>query len=143
MPEHIGIARTELAKAESILKDAESQLKEISRTLEERWNERKEIESHMKAAASNGQMGNLLEMQARSVNLDRSIKDLGRNGAQCLKRIHAAKHYVSAINDRLDHLKREAEKLNARITNRTQSLSAPLKLSRVKLRIDAMGGKKS
>ena len=142
MPDNIGIARTELAKAESIVRESESQLKEISRTLEERWSERKELEVQMKAAAANGRMSDLLEMQARCVILDRSIKDLGRTGAQCLKRIHAAKHYVATVNDRLDHLKREAEKLNARITNRTQSLSAPLKLSRVKMQIDAIGGKK-
>ena len=142
MPDRIGIAKTELAKAESIVRDSETQLRDISAMAEERWNERRDLDDLMKSAAANGHMSQLLEMQSRAVSLERSIKDLGRSGAQCLKRIEAAKRYVGTVNDRLNQLKREAEKLNARITNRTQSLSAPLKLSRVKMQIDAISGKK-
>jgi chromosome segregation ATPase len=141
MHDKIGRTKTELAQAEAVLRDAEGQLKEINSMLEERWTERRSLESKIKSAASAGKVDELVRYQARARELDRSIFELGQSGAKCLKRIEGAKKYLDTVNARLDNLKREAEKLAQRIERHTKSLTAPLKLSRVKIQIDAIKGK--
>lgn len=141
MHDKIGRTKTELAQAELVLRDAESQLKQINSMLEERWGERRSLEGKIKSAASAGAVDELMKYQSRTRELDKSIFELGQSGAKCLKRIEGAKKYLDTINARLDHLKSEAEKLAARIERHTKSLTAPLKLSRVKIQIDAIKGK--
>jgi chromosome segregation ATPase len=141
MHDKIGRTKTELAQAEAVLRDAEGQLKEINSMLEERWTERRSLESKIKSAASAGKVDELVRYQARARELDRSIFELGQSGAKCLKRLEGAKKYLDTVNARLDNLKREAEKLAQRIERHTKSLTAPLKLSRVKIQIDAIKGK--
>jgi chromosome segregation ATPase len=141
MHDKIGRTKTELAQAEAVLRDSEGQLKEINSMLEERWGERRSLESRIKSAASAGKVDELVRYQARARELDRSIFELGQSGAKCLKRIEGAKKYLDTVNARLDNLKREAEKLAERIERHTKSLTAPLKLSRVKIQIDAIKGK--
>ena len=141
MHDKIGRTKTELAQAEMVLRDAEGQLKEINSMLEERWSERRSLESRIKSAASAGKVDELVRYQARARELDKSISELGQSGAKCLKRIDGAKKYLDTVNARLDNLKREAEKLAERIERHTKSLTAPLKLSRVKIQIDAIKGK--
>ena len=141
MHDKISRTKTELTQAELVLRDAESQLKEINSMLEERWAERRSIESKIKSAASAGKVDELISYQARAVALAKSVFELGQSGAKCLKRIEGAKKYLDTVNARLEHLKREGEKLAARIERHTKSLTAPLKLSRVKIQIDAIKGK--
>jgi chromosome segregation ATPase len=141
MHDKIGRTKTELAQAEAVLRDAEGQLKEINAMLEERWSERRSLESRIKSAASAGKVDELVRTQARARELDRSIFELGQSGAKCLKRIEGAKKYLDTVNARLENLRREAEKLAQRIERHTKSLTAPLKLSRVKIQIDAIKGK--
>jgi predicted nucleic acid-binding Zn-ribbon protein len=140
MSDRIGKTKSELAQAEAVLRDAESQLKEINAMLEERWNERRALVSRIKVAASNGEADKLLEFQARTVKLDQAIADLGRSGARCMRRLESARRYLDTLNERLTVLEDEAEQLAARIRRRTQSLTAPLKLNRVNLRIEAIKG---
>ncbi len=141
MHDKIGRAKTELTQAEMVLREAESQLKEIKSMLEERWTERHSLESKIKSAASAGRVDDLMKYQARSREIDKSVFELGQSGSKCLKRIEGAKKYLDTVNARLDNLKREAEKLAERIERHTKSLTAPLKLSRVKIQIDAIKGK--
>lgn len=143
MSDRIGKTKSELAQAESVLRDAESQLKEINAMLEERWNERRALVPKIKLAASNGEADKLLEFQSRAVKLDRAIADLGRSGARCMRRLESARRYLETLNERLTILEDEAEQLAARIRRRTQSLTAPLKLNRVNLRIEAIKGNES
>ncbi len=140
MSDRIGKTKSELAQAEAVLRDAESQLKEINAMLEERWNERRGLVSKIKSAANSGEADKLLEFQARTVKLDRAIQDLGRSGARCMRRLESARRYLETLNERLTVLEDEAEQLAARIRRRTQSLTAPLKLNRVNLRIEAIKG---
>jgi chromosome segregation ATPase len=140
MHDKIGKTKSELTQAESVLREAEGQLKEINSILEERWTERRMLESKIKSAASTGDVDNLVIYQSRMRQLEKSIFDLGQSGAKCLKRIEGAKKYLETLSIRLDNLKREAEKLSARIERHTKSLTAPLKLSRVKIQIDAIKG---
>jgi flagellar biosynthesis chaperone FliJ len=142
MHDKIGKAKSELAQAESVLREAEGQLREINAMLEERWLERRTLDSKIKSAASAGQVDNLMRFQIRSRELDKSIFELGQSGAKCLKRIEGAKKYLDTLNVRLENLKKEGEKLAARIERHTKSLTAPLKLSRVKIQIDAIKGNK-
>ncbi len=142
MRDRVVQTKSELNIAESVLKESEGQLREINTLLEEKWTERRSLDPLMKAAASAGQMDRLLEMKSRAAALERSIVDLGKSGAQCLKRIESAKRYLDTLNARLETLKKEAERLNARIERHTKSLTAPLKLSRVKIQIDAIKGNK-
>jgi chromosome segregation ATPase len=140
MSDRIGKTKSELTQAEAVLRDAESQLKEINAMLEERWNERRSLVPKIKNAASTGEADKLLEFQARAVKLDRAIADLGRSGARCMRRLESARRYLETLNERLTVLEGEAEQLAARIRRRTQSLTAPLKLNRVNLRIEAIKG---
>lgn len=140
MRDRVVQTKSELTIAESVLKEAEGQLKEINTLLEEKWAERRALDPLMKAAASAGQMDRLLEMKSRATTLERSIADLGKSGAQCLKRLESAKRYLDTLNTRLETLRKEAENLNARIKRQTKSLTAPLKLSRVKIQIEAIKG---
>jgi chromosome segregation ATPase len=140
MHDKIGRTKSELAQAELVLRESEGQLKEINSMLEERWTERRILESKIKSAASTGDVDNLVIHQSRMRQLEKSIFDLGQSGAKCLKRIEGAKKYLETLSLRLDNLKREAEKLAARIERHTKSLTAPLKLSRVKIQIDAIKG---
>jgi chromosome segregation ATPase len=141
MHDKIGRTKTELAQAEAVLRDAEGQLKEINSMLEERWGERRSLEGRIRSAASAGKVDELVKTQARARELDRSIFELGQSGAKCLKRIEGAKKYLDTVNARLENLRLEAEKLAQRIERHTKSLTAPLKLSRVKIQIDAIKGK--
>lgn len=141
MLDRIGRAKSELTQAEVILRSAESELKDINTMLEERWAERRDLNTKIKSAASAGRFEDLVKMQARTVELDRSISDLGKSGAKCLKRIESAKTYVETLIKKLDNLKHEAENLQKRIERNTKSLTAPLKLSRVKVQIEAIKGK--
>ncbi len=140
MSDRIGKTKSELAQAEAVLRDAESQLKEINAMLEERWNERRSMVAKIQTAASTGEADMLLEFQSRAVKLDRAIADLGRSGARCMRRLESARRYLDTLNERLTVLEGEAEQLAARIRRRTQSLTAPLKLNRVNLRIEAIKG---
>ena len=141
MHDKIGRTKTELTQAELVLRDAEGQLKQINSMLEERWAERRSIESNIKSAAAAGKVDELMRYQSRAVELAKSVFELGQSGAKCLKRIEGAKKYLDTVNARLEHLKREGEKLAERIERHTKSLTAPLKLSRVKIQIDAIKGK--
>jgi chromosome segregation ATPase len=140
MHDKIGKTKSELAQAELVLRESEGQLREINSMLEERWTERRLLEPKIKSAASAGDVDSLVVYQARMRQLEKSIFDLGQSGAKCLKRIEGAKKYLETLTQRLDMLKREAEKLAARIERHTKSLTAPLKLSRVKIQIDAIKG---
>ncbi|MEW6127081.1 MAG: hypothetical protein AB1757_08585 [Acidobacteriota bacterium] len=140
MRDRVSLAKTELMQAEAVLRDAESQLKEINTMLEERWSERRALIPKIKSAASAGQTDKLLEYQARAVKLDRAIADLGRSGAKCMRRLESARRYLDTLNERLDKLQNEAEQLAARIRRHTQSLTAPLKLNRVNVQIEAIKG---
>ena len=141
MHDKISRIKTELTQAEMVLREAEGQLKEINAMLEERWAERRSIEGKIKSAASAGKVDELMRYQARAVEIAKSVFELGQAGAKCLKRIEGAKKYLDTVNARLDRLKQEAEKLAERIERQTKSLTAPLKLSRVKIQIDAIKGK--
>ena len=141
MLDKIGRAKSELAQAEAILRSAESELKDINTMLEERWAERRGLNSKIQSAASAGNFEDLVKMQARTSELDRSISELGRSGAKCLRRIESAKTYVETLMKKLENLKVEAEKLQKRIERNTKSLTAPLRLSRVKVQIEAIRGK--
>jgi chromosome segregation ATPase len=141
MHDKIGRTKTELTQAEMVLREAEGQLKEIRSMLEERWTERRSLEGKIKSAASAGMVDDLMRYQSRVSAIDKSIFELGQSGAKCLKRIEGAKKYLDTVNVRLDNLRREAEKLAERIERHTKSLTAPLKLSRVKIQIDAIKGK--
>ncbi|MBI3652774.1 MAG: hypothetical protein HY231_17260 [Acidobacteria bacterium] len=140
MHDKIGRTKSELTQAEAVLRESEGQLKEINSMLEERWTERRTLEAKIKAAASAGDVDALVLCQARMRQLEKSIFELGQSGAKCLKRIEGAKKYLETLSVRLDKLKHEAEKLAARIERHTKSLTAPLKLSRVKIQIDAIKG---
>ena len=141
MIDKIGRAKSELAQAEGILRNAESELKDINTMLEERWAERRELNTKTKSAAAAGRFEELVKLQARTSELDRSISELGRSGARCLRRIESAKMYVETLIKKFDHLKHEAEKLQERIERNTKSLTAPLRLNRVKLQIEALKGR--
>lgn len=141
MLDRIGRAKSELAQAESILRSAESELKDINTMLEERWAEKRGLNTKIKSAASAGQFEDLVKMQARTAELDRSISELGRSGAKCLRRIESAKTYVETLIVKLENLRQAAENLQQRIERNTKSLTAPLKLSRVKVQIEAIKGK--
>lgn len=141
MHDKIGRAKTELTQAEMVLREAEGQLREIKSMLEERWTERRSLESKIKSAASAGKVDDLMRYQARAREIDKSVFELGQSGAKCLKRIDGAKKYLDTVNARLNNLKQEAEKLAERIERHTKSLTAPLKLSRVKIQIDAIKGR--
>jgi chromosome segregation ATPase len=141
MRDRVSQTKSELTIAESVLREAEIQLREINTLLEEKWAERRSLDPLMKVAASAGQMDRLLQLKSRVTQIDRSIAELGRSGAQCLKRLESAKRYLDTLNVRLETLTKEAEKLNARIKRQTKSLTAPLKLSRVNIQIEAIKGK--
>ena len=68
MRDRVVQTKSELTIAESVLKEAEGQLKEINTLLEEKWAERRALDPLMKAAASAGQMDRLLEMKSRATS---------------------------------------------------------------------------
>src|SRR5215207_3985470 len=105
MLDKIGRAKSELAQAEGILRNAEVELKDINTTLEERWAEKRELNTRIKSAASDGRFEDLVKLQARTSELDRSISELGRSGARCLRRIESAKMYVETLIKKFDNLK--------------------------------------
>ena len=141
MLDKVGRAKSELAQAEGILRNAETELKDINTMLEERWAERSSLNGKIKSAASAGRYEELVKLQARTGELDRSISELGRSGARCLRRIESAKMYVETLIKKFDNLKHEAENLQKRIERNTKSLTAPLKLNRVKVQLEALKGK--
>ena len=141
MLDKVGRAKSELAQAEGILRNAETELKDINTMLEERWAERSSLNGKIKSAASAGRFEELVKLQARTSELDRSISDLGKSGARCLRRIESAKMYVETLIKKFDNLKHEAENLQKRIERNTKSLTAPLKLNRVKVQLEALKGR--
>ena len=85
--------KSELAKAESALKEAEAQQERIRALIEERKSERQNTNARMAAEGTAGNVDALIALQTRLSLLDKGIVDLVASSAECAQKVEAARRY--------------------------------------------------
>jgi hypothetical protein len=123
--------KSELAKAESALKEAEAQQGRILALIEERKSERQNINARMAAEGTAGNVDNLIALQTRLSLLDKGIADLVASTAECAQRIESARRYLYKLYVHLERLRQEAAYLID---------EDPARLTRVRVQIHAIAG---
>ncbi|HWO02592.1 MAG TPA: hypothetical protein VNS63_25335 [Blastocatellia bacterium] len=106
---------SELARAESTLKEMEARLGRTRAMLEEQCAKHFEIEGQRHILERTGDINRLMEIKQRSLALDKSIKELRRSEVEALERIESAKRYVGGLQERLDRLRQEASSLSEKL----------------------------
>jgi chromosome segregation ATPase len=142
-----GKFRSELAKADFILKELETKLQQTRLILAERKAERTTIDNGRHQLERTGDINRLMAMKQRSIALDKSIVELTISETECLERIESARRYVQGLTSRLDKLREEAASLAQKISK--DEVPADVlpqvqnSLRRVQMQIEALTGAKS
>ena len=142
-----GKFRSELAKADFILKELETKLQQTRLILTERKAERTTIDNGRHQLEATGDINRLMAMKQRSIALDKSIVELTNAERECLERIESARRYVQGLTSRLDKLREEAASLAQKISK--DEVPADVlpqvqnSLRRVQMQIEALTGAES
>ena len=123
--------KSELAKAESALKEAEAQQERIRALIEERKSERQNTNARMAAEGTAGNVDALIALQTRLSLLDKGIVDLVASSAECAQKVEAARRYLYKLYVHLERLRQEAAYLMD---------EDPARLTRVRVQINAIAG---
>ena len=111
MTESYGINHSQLAKAESALRELEIKLETLQPMIAERKAQRLELETQVKTIRSTGDINKLMRLQSHSFALDKTIADLVASEAECRQRIESARRYLYTLYVRLEKLRQEASTL--------------------------------
>jgi len=122
---------SELAKAESALKEAEAEMDRMRALIEERRNERRDIDAQIAQAGTAGNIDGLIALQTRSTMLDKGIAELCASAADSAQRAESARRYLYKLYVHLERLRQEAAHLIE---------EDPTRLTRVKVQIHAIAG---
>ena len=142
-----GKFRSELAKADFIVKELETKLQETRSILQERKAERLAIDSGRHQLEATGDINRLMAMKQRCIALDKRIVELTASENECLVRIESARRYVQGLTSRLDKLREEAASLAQRISK--DEVPADVlpqvqnSLRRVQMQIESLTGPES
>ena len=123
--------KSEMAKAESALKEAESELDRFLALIEERKSERQSINSRIATEGTAGNVDGLIALQTRLSLLDKGIADLVASSAECAQRVESARRYLYKLYVHLERLRQEAAYLID---------EDPARLTRVRVQIHAIAG---
>ncbi len=123
--------KSEMAKAESALKEAEAQQERLLALIEERKNERQNINAQIAAEGTAGNVDGLIALQKRLPLLDKGIADLIASSAECAQRVESARRYLYKLYVHLERLRQEAAYLID---------EDPSRLTRVRVQIHAIAG---
>ncbi|HJQ71073.1 MAG TPA: hypothetical protein VKA70_19010 [Blastocatellia bacterium] len=123
--------KSELAKAESALKEAEAQQESILALVEERKSERQSIGARIAKEGTAGNVDALIALQTRLTSLDKGIAELCASAAECEQRVESARRYLYKLYVHLERLRQEAACLVE---------EDPTKLTRVRVQIHAIAG---
>lgn len=147
MLERTGPNRGELAKAQLTLQQAETKLERIVALLGERREERHELETHIQAAATNGDMDKLVDLQNRAGVVEKTIAELRAAEAECAGRVESARRYLYTLYVRLEKLRQEFSGLMKRLASIDQGENVPgdvqTSLGRIKIQLKAITGENS
>jgi len=147
MLERTGPNRGELAKAQLTLQQAETKLERIVALLGERREERHELETHIQAAAANGDMDKLVDLQNRAGVVEKTIAELRAAEAECAGRVESARRYLYTLYVRLEKLRQEFSGLMRRLASIDQGENVPgdvqTSLGRIKIQLKAITGENS
>ena len=144
MQNRAGSFRSELARAESSLKDLEAKLFVTRTILEERKAERGAIDNQRHLMERTGDINRLMAMKQRSIALDKSITELLIHEREAVQRLESAHRYIQGLRDRLEKLREEAASLSEKIS--TDQVPAEVlpqvrsSLRRVQMQIEALAG---
>jgi len=147
MLERTGPNRGELAKAQLTLQQAETKLERIVALLGERRQERHELETHIQAAAANGDMDKLVDLQNRAGVVEKTIAELRAAEAECAGRVESARRYLYTLYVRLEKLRQEFSGLMKRLASIDQGENVPgdvqTSLGRIKIQLKAITNENS
>ena len=123
--------KSELAKAESALKEAEAEQERMLALIEERKSERHNIGARIAEEGTAGNVDGLIALQTRLTTLDKGIAELCASAAECAQRVESARRYLYKLYVHLERLRQEAACLIE---------EDPARLTRVKVQIHAIAG---
>jgi flagellar biosynthesis chaperone FliJ len=123
--------KSEMAKAESALKEAEAEQDRIRALVEERKSERQNIGARIATEGTAGNVDGLIALQTRLSLLDKGIADLIASSAECAQRVESARRYLYKLYVHLERLRQEAAHLIE---------EDPARLTRVQVQIHAIAG---
>ena len=124
-------SKSELAKAESALKEAEAQQERILALIEERKGERQNIGARIAEEGTAGNVDALIALQTRMSTLDKGIAELCASAAEGAQRVESARRYLYKLYVHLERLRQEAACLIE---------EDPSRLTRVQVQIHAIAG---
>ncbi len=137
-------ARSELSNAENKLQELEAKMRHIALLVQERKAEKAALDDQVRDAGATGDVDRLMNLQRRSVAIDREVGELRMSEAECAERIDAARRYLYTLYVRLERLRQEANSLKMKLSKLdTAQLSLSqdkLVLRRVSLQIEAIAG---
>lgn len=123
--------KSEMAKAESALKEAEAEQDRMRAIIEERKSERHNIGSRIEKEGTAGNVDGLIALQTHLSLLDKGIADLIVSSAECAQRVESARRYLYKLYVHLERLRQEAAYLID---------EDPARLTRVRVQIHAIAG---
>lgn len=144
MLESNGNYRSQIAKAESALRELEIKLEYLQSLVAERKAQRLELETQVQTIRSTGDINKLMQLQSRSFALDRAIAHLVAAEAECRRRIESARRYLYTLYVRLEKLRQEAATLAEKSWRLGDEQKLPpeeqTNLRRLRLQIQAITG---
>jgi hypothetical protein len=144
MLESYGNYHSQIAKAESALRELEIKLEHLQSIVAERKAQRLELETQVKTIRSTGDINELMQLQSRSFALDKAVADLVASEAECRQRIEAARRNLYTLYVHLEKLRQEASTLAKKSLLLGDERSLPPEeqnnLRRLRLQIQALTG---
>jgi uncharacterized coiled-coil DUF342 family protein len=139
-----GHNNSQLAKAESALRELEAKLQHTRALLEERKAQRLEIETQVTTIKSTGDINDMMMLQSRTLAMDKAIADLKASESECAQRIESSRRYLYTLYVKLEKLRQEAATLAGKssLPNQEQTLlpDEQSSLRRLRLQIQAITG---
>jgi len=138
-----GHNKSQLANAESALRELEAKLGHTRALLAERKAERLDIETQVKNIKSTGDINKMMELQPRMFALDKTIADLKTSESDCLQRIESSRRYLYTLYVKLEKLRQEAATLADKSLHGQEHNLLPdeqASLRRLRLQIQAITG---
>jgi chromosome segregation ATPase len=139
-----GHSNSQLAKAESALRELEAKLQHTRALLEERKAQRLVIETQVTTIKSTGDINDMMMLQSRTLAMDKAIADLKTSESECAARIESARRYLYTLYVKLEKLRQEASMLASKSSapNQEQNLlpDEQASLRRLRLQIQAITG---
>lgn len=139
-----GTYHSQIANAESALRELEIKLEHLQSLIAERKARRLELETQVKTIRSTGDINELMHLQSRSFAFDKTIADLVASEAECRQRIESARRYLYTLYVHLEKLRQEAATLAEKSLRLGDERSLPpeeqTNLRRLRLQIQAIAG---